>query len=773
MESKESLKSTGEEAGKSVRFRDKGGLVIDFPPSFRGGAPVKTPASTTPLLASSQSDSKQQPALCDLSKGLGSNAPQPDLSKAVSLSMGIYMGETDTRVMGNELGFQQQGQISLSSGETDFRLLEESIASLNKTSSLTEGSKDTASLDVPLEPGFPSMASHDRTSEQGALVQGQVGSNGGNLKLFSEDQSTFDILQDFDLPPVSPGKETNGSPWRMDPLLDEGSLLSPLGADEGFLLEEKEIEDCKPPVLPDTKPTINERGDILPTQTVQMPQVKTEKEEFIELCTPGVIKQEKIGPVYCQASFSGSSVLGNKTSAISIHGVSTSGGQMYHYDLNTASVSQQQDQKPVFNAIPSHPAGSENWNRCQGSGDDALTAIGALNFSGRSAFSNGYSSPGMRSDVSTSPSTSSTATGPPPKLCLVCSDEASGCHYGVLTCGSCKVFFKRAVEGQHNYLCAGRNDCIIDKIRRKNCPACRYRKCLQAGMNLEARKTKKKIKGIQQSSISSGRDTAESPVNKAVVPVSLPQLTPTLVSLLEVIEPEVMFSGYDSTIPDTTWRIMSTLNMLGGRQVVAAVKWAKAIPGFRNLHLDDQMTLLQYSWMFLMAFALGWRSYKQSNGSLLCFAPDLIINEQRMNLPCMYEQCKRLLMVTNELTRLQVSYEEYLCMKTLLLLSTVPKEGLKSQALFEEIRMTYIKELGKAIVKREGNSSQNWQRFYQLTKLLDSMHDVVENLLSFCFQTFLDKSMSVEFPEMLAEIISNQLPKYSNGNIKKLLFHQK
>uniref|UniRef100_A0ACB8EJK0 Glucocorticoid receptor n=1 Tax=Sphaerodactylus townsendi TaxID=933632 RepID=A0ACB8EJK0_9SAUR len=388
MESKESLKSTVEEAGKSVHFCDKGGHMMDFPPSFRGGAPVKTPASTAPFPASSQSDSKQQPALCDLSKGLGSNAPQPDLSKAVSLSMGIYMGETDTKVMGNELGFPQQGQISLSSGETDFRLLEESIASLNKTSSLAEGSKSSASLDVPLEPGFPSMASRDRTLEQGALVQGQVGSNGGSLKLFSEDQSTFDILQDFDLPPVSPGKETNGSPWRMDPLLDEGSLLSPLGADEGFLLEEKDIEDCKPPVLQDSKPTISERGDILPTHTV--PQVKTEKEDFIELCTPGVIKQEKISPGYCQASFSGSNVLGNKTSAISVHGVSTSGGQMYHYDLNMASVSQQQDQKPVFNAIPSHPASTENWNRCQGSGD-ALASIGALNFSGRPAFSNGYS----------------------------------------------------------------------------------------------------------------------------------------------------------------------------------------------------------------------------------------------------------------------------------------------------------------------------------------------------------------------------------------------
>ncbi|XP_003404624.1 glucocorticoid receptor isoform X2 [Loxodonta africana] len=776
MDSKESFKPPSrEETLSSVLGRERGN-VMDFYKTLRGGATVKIPASLPPLAAASPSDSKQQRLLVDFPKGSVSNEQQPDLSKAVSLSMGLYMGETEAKVMGSDLGFPQQGQISLSSGETDFRLLEESIANLNKSTSVPENPKSSTSAAgsaASTEKEFPKTHS-DVSSEQQNL-KGQTGTNDGNVKLYTTDQSTFDILQDLEFS-GSPGKETNESPWRSDLLIDESCLLSPLAAEEeSFLLEGNSNEDCKPVVLPDTKPKIKDNGDLILSSpsSMPLPQVKTEKEDFIELCTPGVIKQEKLGPVYCQSTFSGANIIGNKTSAISVHGVSTSGGQMYHYDMNTASHSQQQDQKPIFNVIPPIPVGSENWNRCQGSGDDNLTSLGTLNFSGRSVFSNGYSSPGMRPDVSSPPSSSSAAMGPPPKLCLVCSDEASGCHYGVLTCGSCKVFFKRAVEGQHNYLCAGRNDCIIDKIRRKNCPACRYRKCLQAGMNLEARKTKKKIKGIQQATAGVSQETSENPINKTVVPATLPQLTPTLVSLLEVIEPEVLYSGYDSSVPDSTWRILTTLNMLGGRQVIAAVKWAKAIPGFRNLHLDDQMTLLQYSWMFLMAFALGWRSYRQAGGSLLCFAPDLVINEQRMSLPYMYDQCKHMLYVSSELQRLQVSYEEYLCMKTLLLLSSVPKDGLKSQELFDEIRMTYIKELGKAIVKREGNSSQNWQRFYQLTKLLDSMHDVVENLLNYCFQTFLDKTMSIEFPEMLTEIISNQIPKFSNGKIKKLLFHQK
>uniref|UniRef100_A0A287D5D8 Nuclear receptor subfamily 3 group C member 2 n=1 Tax=Ictidomys tridecemlineatus TaxID=43179 RepID=A0A287D5D8_ICTTR len=275
----------------------------------------------------------------------------------------------------------------------------------------------------------------------------------------------------------------------------------------------------------------------------------------------------------------------------------------------------------------------------------------------------------------------STGSSRPSKICLVCGDEASGCHYGVVTCGSCKVFFKRAVEGQHNYLCAGRNDCIIDKIRRKNCPACRLQKCLQAGMNLG---------------------------------------------------------------------------------------------GFKNLPLEDQITLIQYSWMCLSSFALSWRSYKHTNSQFLYFAPDLVFNEEKMHQSAMYELCQGMHQISLQFVRLQLTFEEYAIMKVLLLLSTVPKDGLKCQAAFEEMRANYIKELRKMVTKCPNNSGQSWQRFYQLTKLLDSMHDLVSDLLEFCFYTFREsQALKVEFPAMLVEIISDQLPKVESGNAKALYFHRK
>jgi len=54
--------------------------------------------------------------------------------------------------------------------------------------------------------------------------------------------------------------------------------------------------------------------------------------------------------------------------------------------------------------------------------------------------------------------------------------------------------------------------------------------------------------------------------------------------------------------------------------------------------------------------------------------------------------------------------------------SPVPVEGLKSQKYFDELRLTYINELDRLINYRMATNCP--QRFYQLTRLLDSLQMV-------------------------------------------------
>nr|WEQ89985.1 androgen receptor beta [Apteronotus albifrons] len=368
---------------------------------------------------------------------------------------------------------------------------------------------------------------------------------------------------------------------------------------------------------------------------------------------------------------------------------------------------------------------------------------------------------------------------PPQRTCLICADEASGCHYGALTCGSCKVFFKRAAEGKQKYLCASRNDCTIDKMRRKNCPSCRLKKCFEAGMSLGARKLKKigQLKVPEEEALSLGVAQGMGGAEEFQMPSLHLGLTfhseHMFLNILEAIEPEVVNAGHDHAQPDSAAALLTSLNELGERQLVKVVKWAKGLPGFRNLHVDDQMTMIQHAWMGVMVFALGWRSYKNVNARMLYFAPDLVFNDQRMHISSMYEHCVQMKHLSEEFVLLQVTQQEFLCMKALLLFSIIPVEGLKSQKYFDELRLTYINELDRLI--KHGKRNNSTLRFHQLTRLMDSLQPIVRKLQQFTFDLFVQAQSlptKVSFPEMIAEIISVHVPKILAGLAKPILFHK-
>ena len=89
-----------------------------------------------------------------------------------------------------------------------------------------------------------------------------------------------------------------------------------------------------------------------------------------------------------------------------------------------------------------------------------------------------------------------------PLVCLVCGDIARGLNFDVITCMSCKAFFRRnalrksvSVAGENSInqsfipfeqgelQCPLDNTCIITQQTRAGCSACRLKKCFDLGMN--------------------------------------------------------------------------------------------------------------------------------------------------------------------------------------------------------------------------------------------------------------------------------------------------
>lgn len=73
-----------------------------------------------------------------------------------------------------------------------------------------------------------------------------------------------------------------------------------------------------------------------------------------------------------------------------------------------------------------------------------------------------------------------------PQICRVCGDKATGYHFNVMTCEGCKGFFRRAMKRNIRLRCPFRKGtCEITQKTRRQCQACRLRKCLESGMKKE------------------------------------------------------------------------------------------------------------------------------------------------------------------------------------------------------------------------------------------------------------------------------------------------
>ncbi|CAF4614110.1 unnamed protein product [Rotaria sp. Silwood1] len=73
-----------------------------------------------------------------------------------------------------------------------------------------------------------------------------------------------------------------------------------------------------------------------------------------------------------------------------------------------------------------------------------------------------------------------------PLICRICGDTARGLNFSVISCMSCKMFFRRHAQSSLlKQRCRFDGKCIITRKTRKCCLPCRLQRCFQTGMDIQ------------------------------------------------------------------------------------------------------------------------------------------------------------------------------------------------------------------------------------------------------------------------------------------------
>ncbi|KAM4695163.1 estrogen receptor [Discoglossus pictus] len=271
------------------------------------------------------------------------------------------------------------------------------------------------------------------------------------------------------------------------------------------------------------------------------------------------------------------------------------------------------------------------------------------------------------------------------RYCAVCSDYASGYHYGVWSCEGCKAFFKRSIQGHNDYMCPATNQCTIDKNRRKSCQACRLRKCYEVGMmkggirkdrrgGRMVKHKRQKEEQEQKNDVNTSEIRTASiwvdPTVKTMKLNSVLSLTAEqMISALMEAEPPIVYSEHDSTKPLCESSMMTLLTNLADKELVHMINWAKRVPGFVDLTLHDQVHLLECAWLEILMVGLIWRSMEHPGK--LSFAPNLLLDRnQGRCVEGLGEIFDMLVTTATRFRMMRLRGEEFICMKSIILLNS-------------------------------------------------------------------------------------------------------
>ncbi|CAB3404604.1 unnamed protein product [Caenorhabditis bovis] len=248
--------------------------------------------------------------------------------------------------------------------------------------------------------------------------------------------------------------------------------------------------------------------------------------------------------------------------------------------------------------------------------------------------------------------------------CKVCGDGNAKTHYGVVTCFGCKGFFRRTLKRPTEYTCRHNGNCVVDRHERNSCRYCRFKKCIEVGMDPKAVRpdrdaTGRHYQGRQRRSKLSADDEGE--VDSEWTRKLPVDMRTTLMQLLNI---DLIVDGGDGhTEPmkiyplpfDSIRKLLDDPTLLDGKRtemryeafreitpeelpgiahgrLIAMIDWADHLFDMMDIHnMDDKITIVKHAYAPLMIFSLCANTARHKQKDIVCLSTFGYLNRYAPN----------------------------------------------------------------------------------------------------------------------------------------------
>ncbi|XP_029836973.1 hepatocyte nuclear factor 4-gamma isoform X2 [Ixodes scapularis] len=295
------------------------------------------------------------------------------------------------------------------------------------------------------------------------------------------------------------------------------------------------------------------------------------------------------------------------------------------------------------------------------------------------------------------------------QFCAICGDRATGKHYGAASCDGCKGFFRRSVRKNHVYSCRFNRSCVVDKDKRNQCRYCRLKKCFRAGMKKEAVQNERDRISCRRPSYDESNHSAG-------------------LSVTNLLNAEMYSRNISSPVNDFNISNKKVANISDvcesmKQQLLILVDWAKSVPSFTELSIEDQVALLRAHAGEHLLLGLARRSMHIKN--VLLLGNDFIIPRVSSEVEISRVGARIMDELVTTLREVHIDDTEFACLRAIVFFDPHTK-GLSEPQKIKALRYQVQTNLEDYINDRQYDSRG---RFGEIMLLLPTLQSITWQMI--------------------------------------------